>query len=1013
MCVGKHAGPRLAGMILLGIVCAIGLARPLGAAPPASQEEHSLEADILLGAARNAVHRGDLKTAIERFADFRKRYPNQEQGRREYADALFRAGRVREAMPEYEWLLSRHPNDPQLVRSIVDAMLATGDHPRAKARLTDALVRFPGRVDFALSLALLHALDQETVQAQQLLERSILGRPLPTKRMQLDAATLLVQLRHAKDAEPMVESLLKNDPDDARVLAVAVRYALLVGDPHRALRYADRLERLYPGNIDLRLEIASSLYSAGDYAEAGKLFDDVLRKSPKNHTALLGSARVALQDYRVDRADAQLDQIPDDLRGRSWYLALAERDTIAGDYLRAQKTLVRLIAENASDRRASIALADLDRARNEFLKADARYQAEGATADNTPAARQYALSLYLQRRYAPAEELVRRLVALDPTDSGAMVLLARILVKTHRDAEAASWLGKSQEGAGHAAAECPYFRHVLSQVPSDREPDDSRPIYLAVVWFDLAMEDGRQACAKEALDRALAADPDNLVLQTRLAQWHASFGTPDQAMAAAAVYKRLLTHEPSNHKWLLGLARALVTMRCYDDALAIYRRLRCETPDNYLYAREMARVVFVAYGSPKGLAVYDEAVSQWPGMPEEARRLCKERFAKACQSSAPGSAATAYCELLVEEPYEPYLAFELGQVHGALGATTDAIGAYQYLLSVQPNHREAQIALEGKRLEQLAEIQVQSRFVRERGRDGLTSIDRLGDYVTYQMPRSDKTEHLTVGYGRLSLAPTAGAGTTGDALVVNFQRALEADWGSWFSPYAPVVAFVDCELQHYDRYVSTRPVFEAGFRLRSANDLVWTISGTMESVLENSESLEQDVYRGGLHAGLDYMPTNAWTTQVQYDFQQYSDENTSHTLGWHNRLSLTPDPRRISLLADCDYSDFAEASVFGAGPDPLSDMLHPYWTPQDYLIGSVGVEWKQWLSWDRFDGAQNAWVAFSVKKRWDNQDQNYIVYRGTLGWDITRRLAGSAVGEYTDGAAYRGVGVSAGLNWRF
>jgi hypothetical protein len=52
-------------------------------------------------------------------------------------------------------------------------------------------------------------------------------------------------------------------------------------------------------------------------------------------------------------------------------------------------------------------------------------------------------------------------------------------------------------------------------------------------------------------------------------------------------------------------------------------------------------------------------------------------------------------------------------------------------------------------------------------------------------------------------------------------------------------------------------------------------------------------------------------------------------------------------------------------------------------------------------------------KRWDNQNQNYLVYRGTFKWDVTRRLSGYANAEYDDGAPYRGTWVYGGLAWKF
>ena len=1005
--------------VLKGLLWAVFLAVAAGSAVAADAigqaeaKDPRLEADILLGAARNAVQRGDLDTALLRFREFRKQYPDREDGRREYADALFRAGKAREAMPEYEWLLAKHPDDSQLVRTFVDALLQIGDHPRAKKLLADAVARFPERVDFAVSLALLHALDDEISEAEDITKKAVLGRTFNGRRVQLDAASLFVQLRRPNDANPIIQQLLKSDPDDARTLALAVRYALLANDPKQAVFWADKLDRLYPGNIDLRLELASALYAAGNYAEAGRLFAEVVQKSPKNTTALLGCARVALRDYRVEAADSYLEQTPAELHGRQWQLAVVERDTIVGDYLRATQLLRGLLEENPADRRASFALADLQRAQNEFVKADTRYLAEGATAGNSLAERHYAVSLYLERRYPSAEYTSRLVLSVDPEDDRTRMILVRTLMKTGRCQEAAECFRNFPNVSSDIAPECEYFARFAGLNLGDTRQDDTRPIYRAVTLCDLAMEDGHRDAAKEILDKALCQDPNNVVLRTRLAEWHASFGVPDHASCAADIYTELLSKEPSNQKWLLGLARANVTMRCYDRALCIYRQLRAESPDNYLYARETARVIFFVCGSPAGLAEYDAVLCNWQGLDEEARRLARERLAKSKHFCSPSIAACEYENLLRLEPYEEHIAFELGQVRGMLGTTNDAIDAYSHLLSVNPNHRDGQVAIDGKRLEQCQELLYDHRFVRERGRDGLTSIDRLGEYVAYQLPRENENEHLRVGYGRLSLAPTYGNGTTGDAATIRYQKQLCVDCSPLLSPYVPMAIYCDCEVQRYDRYVSTRPVFEAGVKFQTCNDIQWKVAGTMENVLENGESMQQDIYCGGLRTDVNYKPFNYLESQATYTFQGYSDDNTRHAAEFRNRLQLTPDPRRFTLLADLYYWNFAEASVFSPGPDPFLNMLHPYWTPQNYVMGGIGLEWKEWLSWDRFDGAQHAWISFSIMKRWDDQDANYTVYRGMFNWDVTCRLSGYAMAEYDDGSPYHGTWAYGGLAWKF
>ena len=187
----------------------------------------------------------------------------------------------------------------------------------------------------------------------------------------------------------------------------------------------------------------------------------------------------------------------------------------------------------------------------------------------------------------------------------------------------------------------------------------------------------------------------------------------------------------------------------------------------------------------------------------------------------------------------------------------------------------------------------------------------------------------------------------------------------------------------------------------------------MDNVLENGESLRQDIYRGGLRVDVAFLPNNCWESEATYELQRYNDNNLRQAAEFRNRIQLTPDPHRFSLLADCYYWTFRDGSVFSPGAESLLQHEAPLLVASSFAMTGVGIEWKEWLSWDRFDGAEHCWVSFSAMKRWDSEDQNYTLYQGMFVWDITCRLSGYATGEYTDGAPYRRTGAYAGLSWKF
>ena len=534
--------------------------------------------------------------------------------------------------------------------------------------------------------------------------------------------------------------------------------------------------------------------------------------------------------------------------------------------------------------------------------------------------------------------------------------------------------------------------------------------------------------------------PTTLYLRTHLAEWYASFGTISCANEAVRWYSELLDTDPDNQKWLLGLARANATRRCYDQSLAIYARLRSEQPNNYLVAREQARVVTSVDGTLEGQTYYDQAICNWFGPSEEKRRLCLEREAKLDHVPRPTVAAARYRSLIAMEPYDQHLRFELGQVYGAVGDTQCAIDTYSNLLFVAPNHRDAKVALEGKWLDLQNQIFSDYQFQRERGRNGLTSIDRGRVLTGVRRIYDNEDEFLAIAYGRLTLAPTLGDGTPGNALDLLYQRRLPSSWSNWISPCSTPYFFVDGGIEGYDRLVSTRPVGRIGFKMRTRNDVVWILAGNLENILENHESLRQDLYRGGVFVGAAWMPAPYWETELNYSYDAYSDANNRHAAAMRNRVKLTPDPKRLSLLINLDYWNFAQPSVFSPGPDPFTNMIHPYFSPQNFLQTDVGIEYKRWLGrgpqhgfgyelpcrliapglsrqcsrshyGDRFNGADYCWISFSARKRWDSQDKNYTIFNGTIAWDITRRLTGYAKAEYLESSVYQATGAYAGLSW--
>ena len=114
-------------------------------------------------------------------------------------------------------------------------------------------------------------------------------------------------------------------------------------------------------------------------------------------------------------------------------------------------------------------------------------------------------------------------------------------------------------------------------------------------------------------------------------------------------------------------------------------------------ARETARVVYHVCGTPAGLAEYDAAICCWPGLEEEARRLREERLAKCTHHSEPSVAASATATSRWS-PTSRILRSNWAKSTVSWGPRGRRSVPIRICFE-HPNHRDAQVALQGKCLD--------------------------------------------------------------------------------------------------------------------------------------------------------------------------------------------------------------------------------------------------------------------------------------------------------------------------
>jgi tetratricopeptide (TPR) repeat protein len=138
------------------------------------------------------------------------------------------------------------------------------------------------------------------------------------------------QPRPVETVERLLVDCQKAGSTDYRVYMFLGVMARDAGNRERAIEFLKKAHQMAPAEPNPALELAFTL-EAGHAAEAGDLYEEILKRDPRSRPAMLGLARVARSQNRLDDARALYQRLleanpkdPEALNGMAW-LALASR----------------------------------------------------------------------------------------------------------------------------------------------------------------------------------------------------------------------------------------------------------------------------------------------------------------------------------------------------------------------------------------------------------------------------------------------------------------------------------------------------------------------------------------------------------------------------------------------------------------------------------------------------------------------------------------------------------------
>jgi tetratricopeptide (TPR) repeat protein len=784
----------------------------------------------------------------------------------------------------------------------------------------------------------------------------------------------------------------------------------------------------------------------GEYVESKLRYVELLAKDPQDAEARLALGKLLQYIQEYEKAKAEYGKVPQGgSRGRQARLGIAATLYDQRRYGESAECCQRLLAEDPADGEAMARLI-----RDHIKMGDCN---NGA---------------------ALGRGFLNEFGDLEPVTVGVQLALGRALLECGQYADALqeyesllarptgriaeTWYGQSRSAAklNHTVKS----EEALTAAFSDPGHETRNQLLIADLFY--ADYDDRMA---EQLSQAVVHhDPNNLAALIRLADAQLRAARPSANIdAVVRTAKAILTLSPSNVRGHLALARAYSLAQEYPAAVAQYDRLLGVDSAFLVPKIEKARALFSGNQFGASAAAYQSALHPDPSEllragllsflqchPEHRHRLgtCMESDpralaaeleklpsdlndptvrsgvhyllldaeARAAEITVIRLEADAKCkrdwrnftakglyqELADKQPDNIEAFFDLGQVEGQLRQTKEAMTAFRQVLQIDPLNREAAIALERAGLELSPNLTVLGSAYNQTGRRGEANCSRFLGGAVFNYPIGEEDEVLGAGAARLYYRLPGFPALSGDELILNASKRVNDH----------LLLYGLCNIEDYASRIETRPTYDLGARWIVCDGTTVTANTFLNNVVENGESVQQDIFRVGGSLGVESRLNRFWSAGGLYRFAYYSDVNRMSELFAHTDVLCCLPPNQLKFVASLDYLTYNHPTILGPG-DVIFGAIHPYFSPADYAYAEGRVEFTHWFSRDYFVYADQCWVSLQDGLGVDNSAFVYNNFRGILNWDIRPWLSLGVQGVVQIAQVYNMQQASAYLIWRF
>jgi len=824
--------------------------------------------------------------------------------------------------------------------------------------------------DFEARLSLARILSHHhDTQEEALIQYEILLHEKPNSvELHIEMGRLYIALKRFKEGLNLLYSVLESNPHNLDLLVAIAQAEAAAGHAKQSqnfflralcvsknkdtilIQYADsqmlwgsfyEAEEIYrqalkkdPDSLDISLKLGWSLASSQRYEEAEGVYRKLLLKLPENLKVLEALARLKMQEKDFEVALEYIQCL----------LTYSPKNPI---YLKLQADT--LFQSNCYD--ASIAVYDQLKTNPEYnVKAyigigrayhDLNQNSEAMTAFEIA----YALKPSdIEAQYYFANDMVN--------DEN---YISEIICHTHMPEELEEWANVYlQNGMSDQALE---FYCATVELDSDYFP----------AWIGLAEMLSIRYQYDDALEiycTLLEMFPENskvMVAMARVLGWSKRY---DESIAS---YNRIIALNPNDPVIFKEKARTAIWGKKIDIAMETYQELLFPSVDELLlesitslgmelsegqYSCFINDLVYsVMYGSTyQGYEEFSNAftcfccdfpcadrayiegilIDYLPNYLIQKSVSLEKKAKKLVWDKRYIHSLYSYRRLLTLNPGNEDALFDYAQSYCDLGLCNCSEEVYSEILNIDPNHNLAKMALERDRINSDISLKGYFSYWRELG-SGSFSQSQIARYrfdTIIEKPLSCSShlrfiqqEWVENPFYNFKFYPAEGQTIEGDCVFNEYVRGFTS------------VTYKN----YFNKFKS---------RVTSHNNLLFNINDYLnvslgcdkENEIYNFFSLQQGIQSISSWVLAKSNITHYWSLEGSFQNLHYNDHNNQTHVNLTTKYALTDDPTTFQIVLDGNYRNTADQSISIIVGTTLVDVIHPYWTPQDYFAGSITFE---------------------------------------------------------------------------